>query len=155
MKNIYNYLIIISVLIIVIILHHKYTGINAVSINKGNRGKKDNVKILLSRIKWVNKYKSRINYYLRYIIYSIVISSLVCIIIQTFSLLIFIQLLFIIWLTLYSLHNYFYHHSDKYAHYYIDDNVSTIQKILNFKNITSLPTIKNNSSILSEGHNFI
>ena len=155
MENLIIYTLIICITIYAFILNRKYTGANAVSLNKGYRADENDIAILLSRIKWVNRYKNRVNYVLRYIIYSSIISSLLCIVVGDVPAGTFLQMFLITWLSIYSLHKYFDHHAEKYAHYYIYDNVKMLQKLLRLKDIDDFPTHINNEPITSECHNFI
>lgn len=154
MKNLIIYTFIVSITIYAFIVHRKYTGANAVSLNKGYRAHEKDIATLLSRIKWVNGYKNRTNYALRYIIYSTIISGLLYIIIGNISAGTFLQMFLIIWLSLYSLQKYFEHHAEKYAHYYIYDNIKMLQKCLKLKNVNNLSTYVNNKPITSKCHNF-
>jgi hypothetical protein len=155
MKSLIIYIIVIGLAIYAFIMHHrKYTGANAISLNKGYRSKEDSNEILFSRIKWVNGYKNRVNYSLRYIIYAVIITALLSIIIENVPSGIFLQMVLITWLALYSMHNYFHHHADKYAHYYIHDNIRTLQKRLKLKDVINLPTNINNDPLTAECHNF-
>lgn len=153
-RNILIYVSIFAIFVYAYIAHIKYVGENAISANAGYRFPTDSVETLVARIKWANGYTRRVSYTLRYLIYACIISWLVCIVVENVKPWVLIQLVLVIWLALMSFHRYFYHHADKYPHYYIHDNVCQIQKLLGLKDIDNLPIRTNTEPLYTECHNY-
>lgn len=157
MINIIGYIIIGIVVILIGKKYKSQMGPNSQSLNKGYGKRSDNIKTLLKRIEWVNRYKGRCNYPIRFIIYAVILSILVSILIYDKKLppiTTFIQMVLVLWVALLSLQLYFDHHVDKYAHYYIDKNLKYITKRLKLKLPKDVPTYENNEPLTADCHNF-
>lgn len=119
--------------------------------NKGYGKKSDSVATLIDRIDWANNYPGRIELFFRYILYSIIISFVLCLVIQNSlpSPLVYTQCVVVTWILLRCFYYYTQHHCDKYSNYAIDRNINMIRKKLNLKkggNLSVVTRISNNSS---------
>ena len=122
---------------------------------KGYGTKKEMLNTLLSRIQWVNNYKSRINFSARMYFPAFLIAFMIC---SVFSLNIrqFVFIILLSWIILMSHHRWIDHHSDKFVNYYIDKNVEIIRKKLKLpKRLKKLNLVKKKHSASGECWNYI
>lgn len=139
-------IIIITIFIFTIykIFKYNYGHLNPYII-KGYGKNTENIKILLDRIEYSNHYFGRYNINVRYGFYSIIIAFLMNIIhCEKYNSLYMLQSILIIWSILICMNGFFIHHSDKFASYYIDNNINIIRSKLNLKSdIKKLKSYKN------------
>lgn len=142
-KNILYYSIVIIITIISIkIISKTCTPINNL-VDKSYPQNNDNIQTILDRIDWANHYPGRIQYKLRYIVYSFIIALLLSIVIfnKMVNGKLFLQMMIAIWVILVALQSFFCHHSDKFFSYSIAENLKKLRKKLNkrkgkFSNLT-------------------
>lgn len=103
--------------------------------NKAFYNHTDTVEKILSRIEWAALYNTRVNYLLRYSIYSLLISLISSYIIigSLPSLHVYFQLWVCIIIILYSFHGYYNWHRDKFTQYSILNNIHKIREIFDYK----------------------
>jgi purine-cytosine permease-like protein len=65
-----------------------------------------------------------------------------------------VQVIFVIWVVLVSADNFYTHHADKYAHYYIDSNMRRIRRALGLKKTKKLEAVLNGAPLTARCHNF-
>lgn len=136
-----------SIIIIIVIISIKLVGKNCTPINdlvdKAYPNKDDNISTIIDRIEWANHYPGRIEYKLRYIIYSFILSLLLSVVLFGFnkssnnissantpSGKLFLQTMITCWVVLVALQSFFCHHADKFYSYSIDENLKKLRKKL-------------------------
>jgi hypothetical protein len=103
--------------------------------NKSYGKNSESIPVLLDRIEWANHYTGRIDIFSRFLRDSIILSFMLCIIIQNGipSPLLYIQCVLITYILLRSFYFYSRHHCDKFHSYSIDRNINILRKKLKLK----------------------
>lgn len=101
--------------------------------------KQESNEILFSRIYHANRFHERKDTLYRYLAISIVIMLILSYIINRSMIdpKIFIQCVIVVWIVLKSTNHYYFHHSDKFPNYAIENNLEIIRKRLKIKHLKS------------------
>lgn len=151
-------IIILIIFIISLYYTFKYSlslGPNSPNVNLGYGTSKEKVSTLLNRIEWSNHYYGRINYYVRYSVYAIIITFFCSIIYKSTNTLYFLQSVIIVWLILVKTNSFYTHHIDKFNSYFINKNINHIRKKLKLKKSGKLKNNKRKFKGSGNCFNFI
>lgn len=150
----------ILLVIIIVILFIKSINKNTIHAENNIRAygeKHDDIKSLLNRIEWSSNYSGRVNYFIRYLFYSLFITLFVGIVMlnKIPKPMVYCQSAFACWFCLISLHGYMTHHCDKYHDYAIKRNVKLLKKKLNISKYILPKSFTKRFSVFSEPMNFV
>lgn len=129
-SNILGYTIIVVIFAIATFLLMKQHGPECPEMATGYGRRSEEISTLLSRLRWANSYKGRINYTLRYFVFAFIVFFLATVSAGgSFpSASRFFPAVLVVWCCLIALHNFFDHHVDKFGHYFVDRNSRLIER---------------------------
>lgn len=135
LTNILGYIGIVLLVVYATLIIMKQHGPECSEMSLGHGKKKEKIAVLLDRIQWANKYKGRLAYTLRHFVFAFIVLFISVVSLGgDFPLAIrFFPALLVAWVCMVALHKFFDHHTDKFAHYFVNTNANIIRKKLRLR----------------------